>query len=76
MSRLSRRSAFNAVIGADNSLRASYTLLDDVMPKILAKGRRGEVVGRWLERAVFAVSTGGVVTVSCRSRGGRDLAGP
>jgi len=43
----------------------SYTLLDDVMPKILAKGRRGEVAGRWLERAVFAVSTGGVVTVSC-----------
>lgn len=44
--------------------RALYTLIDDFKPKVLATGRRGEVLSRWVERAVFAVSTGGVVTVS------------
>ncbi|GAA5835178.1 hypothetical protein JCM11251_006636 [Rhodosporidiobolus azoricus] len=44
--------------------RALYAVLDEVVPQKLTQGKMGEVFCRWVERAVFATSSGTIISAA------------
>ncbi|GAA5920778.1 hypothetical protein JCM1841_004187 [Sporobolomyces salmonicolor] len=44
--------------------RALYAVLDEIAPEIFTQGKTGELLCRWLERAIFATSAGTVIAAT------------
>ncbi|GAA5894236.1 hypothetical protein JCM5296_004691 [Sporobolomyces johnsonii] len=44
--------------------RALYAVLDEIAPAIFTQGKTGELLCRWLERAIFATSAGTVIAAT------------
>lgn len=41
-----------------------YALMDELVPTFLSVGARGELISRWIERFIFALSTGTVISAT------------
>lgn len=39
-------------------------MMDQIVPSFLAHGRTGDFLSRWIERSIFAVSTGTVIAAT------------
>ncbi|KAM0756416.1 para-aminobenzoate synthase, subunit I [Meredithblackwellia eburnea MCA 4105] len=44
--------------------RALYAVMDEIVPTFLTKGRAGDFLSKWLERIIFAASTGTVLSAT------------
>ncbi|KAL8283171.1 hypothetical protein RQP46_005949 [Phenoliferia psychrophenolica] len=44
--------------------RALYAMMDEFVPAFLTKGAAGDILSRWIERLVFAASTGTILSAT------------